>query len=87
MAKTAKYTEQMPFVGTKDQRDLVEALELSVNDSKAAVIRAGLSLLFGLVDDQIPPTEHASDLVDRAAEVVRNPHRYQVTEVNEPAAL
>jgi hypothetical protein len=78
MAKSAKFTEQMPFVGTPDQFRLMGLVEERLNDSKAAVIRAGLNLLFDLVDDTLPEGASEEERVTRALAIVRRTEDYQV---------
>lgn len=81
MAKDAKYTEQMPFVGTRDQYELVEATEHQLRDSKAAVVRAGLNLLFDLDWTERASPEDRDAKIRRALDIVRNPSAYRVTKI------
>lgn len=78
MARTARYTEQMPFVGTPDQFALMGAVEAALEDSKAAVIRGGLNVLFDLVNDRLPEGADREALVARAVEIVRNPGAFEI---------
>lgn len=78
MARSAKFTKQMPFVGTEDQFALMDAVEKRLNDSKAAVIRAGLNLLFGLVDDELPEGASVDERVEAALRIARRTEDYQV---------
>lgn len=78
MARSAKFTEQMPFVGTPDQFRLMGLVEARLNDSKAAVIRAGLNLLFGLEDDVLPEGADEAAIVERALAVVKRTENYEV---------
>ncbi|HEU5487029.1 MAG TPA: hypothetical protein VFU98_19155, partial [Microlunatus sp.] len=72
MGKNARYTEQMPFVGTPDQKELVDLLEKHV-DSRALVLRAGLNLLAGLEDDQFVPGETVEEVAARVLERMDRP--------------
>lgn len=78
MAKTARFTKQMPFVGTDDQFTLMDDTETRLNESKAAVIRTGLTLIYGLVDDVLPAGADVDAVKARAAEIVRRPEDFVV---------
>lgn len=78
--KTAKYDQQMPFVGNQTQFDLMNAINSDRRvDSKAAVIRASLNLLFGLnANEEIPQGTSIDEVIERARDIVLNPGNYQV---------
>lgn len=54
MAVEQKYTEQFPFVGTRTQRDRVEAEAAKRRTSLAEIIRDALDVRYGLVDGEVP---------------------------------
>jgi hypothetical protein len=51
MAKQPRFTEQMPFVGTKTQRLLIDNAAYADNISRADVIREAINAHFGLNDE------------------------------------
>jgi hypothetical protein len=78
MARSAKFTKQMPFVGTPDQFRLMGLAEERLNDSMAAVIRAGLNLIFDLVDDVLPEGASEAERVEAAVRIVKRTEDYEV---------
>lgn len=72
MAVVARYTAQMPFVGTEFQKHLVLRVSQEGNLSQADVARAGLNMLFGLSDEEALPAGVSEDtLVAEAINIVR----------------
>lgn len=67
MATRARFTEQMPFVGTEDQRAVIEK-DAEVNRvSLADCVRAGLNLRYGLTEDgELPEGVTVEQAVKRA---------------------
>jgi hypothetical protein len=72
MAVRAKYTAQMPFVGTEFQKSLILRISEEGDLSQADVARAGLNTLFGLVDEEALPAGVTEDeLVERMIALVK----------------
>ena len=60
MALTPRYTSQMPFVGTPEQRACVDAEADERSISVSQVIRDAIDARYGLVDGRHPATEPAT---------------------------
>lgn len=72
MPVRAKYTAQMPFVGTEFQKHLVLRISEEGNLSQADIARAGLNLLFGLSDEEdLPPGVNEDALVLEVIDLVK----------------
>jgi hypothetical protein len=68
MAITARYTAQMPFVGTELHKRLVLRVSADGNLSQADIARAGLNMLFSLEDEETLPEGVSED--ELVAEVI-----------------
>jgi hypothetical protein len=65
MAREARFTEQFPFVGTETQSELIKAVAKAGKYDKAPIVRAGLNMLFGLVDDELAKGDTFDAAVER----------------------
>jgi hypothetical protein len=54
MAVEARFTEQFPVVGTKAQREAIEAEAQRTRKSMAAVVRQAIDERYGLSDGEVP---------------------------------
>jgi hypothetical protein len=70
MAVEATLTEQMPFVGTKTQRALVDHEAKKNKVSVALVIRRALDEHYGLVNGQFPEGDPRRDNLDAPRPVI-----------------
>lgn len=70
MAVEATLTNQMPFVGTKTQRDLVDWEAKKGKRSVASVIRDALDEHYGLINGQFPADDPRRDNLDAPRPVI-----------------
>lgn len=62
----ARYTEQMPFVGTKTQKDAILDLAKREGVSQAVVVRWAVNQMFGFTDDgEKPPNWVIPNIIPR----------------------
>jgi|1185.fasta_scaffold201407_3 hypothetical protein len=75
MAAPARYTAQMPFVGTPTHKRLVERVAEEGSVSQAKVTRSALDVLFGTEDGDVPAGTTEDEIVARVIAFVRSPQR------------
>jgi hypothetical protein len=66
-----RYSEQMPWVGTKVQKELVDAASAQGRVSKAWILRESLDSIFGLRDGELPPGVTIADAIKTGMDRLR----------------
>lgn len=67
MAVEARLTEQMPWVGTKTHKEIVEQAARTRRVSKATVMREALDHVYGLEDGELPDGRTIEDALESGA--------------------
>lgn len=70
MAVEARLTEQMPFVTTRVQAEVIEAVTRSRRISKAKLLRECVDKVFAMNDAELPKGQTIDDVVETGMEAL-----------------